>query len=146
MKITINFVIAILGLLISAGPVMAQILHSYNGSSCSKNDDDELAPLVRSVAGIRNTASNTVTVVCPVTVDSVDNIYGTNWTEIHYTGSGFLYCALYNMDGYGSIREVRVGGRSGTGWFRLTGLRYDDWWGSYFLSCSYPSKRDVLSG
>lgn len=123
------------------GSAKAQNGHRYNGSFCKAYAGYQEANLSHQSRGTYNISANTMGITCPVLVDEVGTTTGTYSTWVHWTArsaADTIFCALYSMNGNGSLRQSQFGSKTGTGWFSIPGLTSDDPSGSYWMLCSLP--------
>lgn len=110
---------------------------NYNGSYCDAYAGSQSGSLVRQPNGIRNISNGAVRVTCPVIVDEVVNVTGTNHVWFH-TSSANTSCVLYSMNGNGAVLQTRANA-GGPGWVNIANLTADDIWGSYTMICTLPA-------
>lgn len=144
MKKTILSAVAVGGLaILSQAASAADDKVAYNGSYCSEYYGSNSASFNHQYNGIHNNSASTLYVSCPVIVDEVNNVTGTNSVWIYYTGANTLSCTLRSMNFNGAIRQSMSANRVGTGWLQIPNITTDDIWGSYSMYCSVPSAGTV---
>lgn len=131
--------IALVGITAFAQPVVAaDNAQTFNGAYCDNYYGSQATAVNHQYNGIYNTTAAGVYVQCPLVVDEVTNVTGTNWVRLHYTGNNTITCYLYSMNGNGTIRQTQTGSRVGTGWFSIPNINTDDYWGTYSMHCYLP--------
>ncbi|ADJ28217.1 hypothetical protein [Nitrosococcus watsonii] len=111
---------------------------SYNGSYCTHYYGAQAGDFSYQVDGIKNNANAGRYISCPVLVDQVGNIEGTDKAVLYYTGTGMVSCVLYSQNADGSTRQSRTGSRTNSGWLSIPNITSDDYWGSYSMYCYLP--------
>lgn len=126
------------GIFVFYGNAYAEDGKSYNGSYCDNYYGSQAGDFSHQIDGIKNNASAGRYISCPVLVDQVGNIEGTDTVALYYTGTGTVSCALFSQNANGSTRQSRTGSRANSGWFFIPNITSDDYWGSYSMYCYLP--------
>ncbi len=136
-KVTIGFFSLLL--IISSAQATPSNRHDYNGSYCNPLVPADAIHFTRSNAGIKNNSNENRFISCPVLVDEHQVNKGTFRTNIYYTGTGQVECAIYSVNAAGFVVQSRSKIRNNTGWVGIQGLTKESRWGSYSIYCNVPA-------
>jgi hypothetical protein len=134
-------VLAALALVTLAGSAAAENGHAYNGSYCNAYFGSQAANFYHQYNGTYNASTAGTYISCPVLVDEIANTTGTTQVWVHWTANAAadtISCYLFSMNGNGTIRQSQGAGKAGSGWFGISNLTTDDYWGSYSMYCYLP--------
>lgn len=119
---------------------------AYSGAICKAASATDAYKLDYSAGfsglGVKNTSASTVSIVCPVEVDSLTDTSGTGGIKVFWTASNQshqIVCALKTLTPDGSVIQAQFGSRIGTGPFVIPNVTQDDRYGPYSLDCQLPA-------
>jgi len=141
MKRALSTALAIVAFAALTGTASAENGHAYNGSYCKTYYGSQSGDFNHQYNGIVNNGTSGRYISCPVLVDEIDATTGTTRVWLNWqtpVASDTISCSLFSMNGNGTIRQSRSASKTGSGWFAISNLTSDDFWGSYSMYCYLP--------
>ena len=133
---------SILGLLALSGNAFADPDNytAINGTGCDNYFAGDVGQFNHQYNGIANIGTGSRWVSCPIDKDNVSSLGGTSSMWIRWAGTAgtTMSCYLNSFDVNGNVRQTKAVGPFGPGWGQITGLTFDDFWGTNELYCLVP--------